>query len=129
MAFDAQDFNAKKYEADWASLNGTLRKIETAEGVPDVFRALHRQQLDIGFVQDDLSAVSRWRLRHPKRPDTAFIVQFNPRRAQRAAGAGRTTPPPGVRSINGGCFLCRENIRWQQRGIELGYDLRSDSTS
>jgi hypothetical protein len=129
MTFDAQDFNSKKYEDDWASLNRTLRDIETTQGLPAALRALHRQQLDIGFVQDDLSAVSRWRLRHPERPDTAFIVQFNPRRAQRTAGAGRTTPPPGVRSINGSCFLCRENIRWQQRGIELGYDLRSDSTS
>jgi hypothetical protein len=31
--------------------------------------------------------------------------------------------------VNGGCFLCRDNIQWQQRGIELGYDLRTSSTS
>jgi hypothetical protein len=129
MTFDAQGFNAKKYEDDWTSLNSALREIESSEGLPAVLRALHHQKLDIGFIQDDLSAVTRWRLRHPDSPDMAFIVQFNPRRAQRTGGAGRAAPPAGARSINGGCFLCRDNIRWQQRGIELGYDLRTDSTS
>ncbi len=125
MTFDAQGFNKKKYEDDWTALNKALREIDCAEGLPSVFHALHRQQLDIGFIQDDLSAVNRWRLRHPENLDAAFIVQFNPRRAQRQGGKGRPTPPAAVQSVNGGCFLCRENIRWQQRGIELGYDLPS----
>ncbi len=129
MPLNVQEFNSTKYEETWAALNRALNDIESSEGLPAVLRALHKQQLDIGFVQDDLSAVIQWRLRHPQDAAAAFIVQFNPRRAQRQGGAGRQSPPPGIRSVNGGCFLCRENIRWQQRGIEIGYALRTTETS
>lgn len=85
-------------------------------------RALKNHQLLAGFIKDDLKAVARLRLvdgegsRH-------FLVQYNPRRAQRQHGTGRTVPPPGVSSINSGCFLCPENIWWQQYGIEIGCDV------
>jgi hypothetical protein len=78
MAFNPQDFNKKKCKEDWADLNRALQEVEATEGLPSVLRALHKQQLDIGFIQDDLLAVIRWRLRHPERAEAAFIVQFNP---------------------------------------------------
>lgn len=128
MDLDVGAFNKTRYDTTWQELKQLLDAIEKTEGLPGVLRALHRQQLDQGFIQDDLSAVIRWRLRHPQNPDAAFIVQFNPRRANRHAGAGRSVPPPGTTAINDNCFLDRENIRWQQRGIEIGYDLSVGAT-
>ena len=38
------------------------------------------------------------------------------------------TPPSGTGITHDGCFLCRENIEWQQRGVELGYEIDLVST-
>ena len=44
-------------------------------------RALYDQQVDIGFIQDDLSQVSYFRYRAASNDERYFIVQFNTRRA------------------------------------------------
>ncbi|MBF0144130.1 MAG: DUF4922 domain-containing protein [Magnetococcales bacterium] len=118
------DFNALRFKAIWEALGDKLDEIRTREGLAGVIDALRAQQFDRGFIQDDLKEVIKYRIIHPNHESRYFIVQYNPRRAMRHAGAGRKVPPPGSRSINGGCFLCRDNIRWQQRGIETGYEIR-----
>ncbi|MDH3714183.1 MAG: DUF4922 domain-containing protein [Gammaproteobacteria bacterium] len=115
----------KEYETLWASLNQRLGAIETQHGLGAALQALHNQQCAAGFVRDDLGALNRFRFDHPHDEGRFFSVQYNPRRAQRYAGAGRSEPPQGWESVNGGCFLCRDNIAWQQCGIELGYDIRT----
>jgi len=117
------DINRRRYDEFWAELNDKLRKLESRSGLATALEALEDQQRDLGFIQDDLDAVKRYRFHDPEDESRFFCVQYNPRRAQRFAGAGRATAPPGTTTINDGCFLCRDNIRWQQRGIELGYDI------
>jgi hypothetical protein len=118
-----QDINRRRYDEFWTELNDELRKLESRSGLAAALEALEDQQRDIGFIQDDLNAVKRYRFHDPEDDSRFFGVQYNPRRAQRFTGAGRTTARPGTTTINNGCFLCRDNIRWQQRGIELGYDI------
>ena len=122
---DAAQFNHDKYEELWDASNLELRKIHETDGLPEALRALKIQQFDQGFIQDDLKSVLVYQF-----PDLSdqlgikkFSVQFNPKRAFRTGGAGRPIPPPGTTGVNGNCFLCKDNVRWQQRGIELGYDL------
>lgn len=53
-----------------------------------------------------------------------FLGQHNPRRADRGKGAGRKQSPPGTQTqetIDTSCFLCTDNVRWQQQGIQLYY--------
>ena len=56
------------------------------------------------------------------------IALVLPRRALRHAGAGRSVPPPNTEPVNGGCFLCEENIAWQQRGLEVGFGITLGGT-
>ncbi|MBF0436266.1 MAG: DUF4922 domain-containing protein [Magnetococcales bacterium] len=120
-------FNRSQFETFWQVLNAKLNEIETRDGLTGVIEALKQEQLDRGFIQDDLSDVIKYRMIKEKDPGHYFIVQYNPRRALRFAGAGRRIPPVGSIASNGGCFLCRDNVRWQQRGIEYGYDAFLDS--
>jgi hypothetical protein len=121
--FDVLGFNRGNYQAVWNDLNRNLRAVEEAHGLQTALVYLEKQQLDQGFIQDDLKEVERYRLIEPGNAHHAFTAQFNPRRALRREGAGRRTPPHGTTSVNFGCFLCKDNIRWQQRGVELGYDI------
>jgi hypothetical protein len=124
MMFDPRTYNSDKYDEFWNDLNTELNSIRaTSDGLPGVLKTLQQQQFDQGFVQDDLSSLIRCRLCDPVDHSRAFSVQYNPTRANRGKGAGRTSPPAGATVVNGGCFLDRENVRWQQRGIEMGYDL------
>lgn len=91
--------------------------------LPAMLHALKLHQLAVGFIKDDLKAVARLRIVDPADLNRNFLVQHNPRRANRQQGAGRTVPPAGVAAVNGGCFLCPDNIWWQQSGIEIGLDL------
>jgi diadenosine tetraphosphate (Ap4A) HIT family hydrolase len=53
-----------------------------------------------------------------------FVGQFNPRRADRSKGAGRNILPQGARTKStpdNSCFLCVDNIRWQQKGVQQYY--------
>lgn len=123
--FDPTAFNRANYKRLWLELNRELRMIEADGGLGTAFEILERQQINVGFIQDDLTQVERYRLIPPPGSSHAFTAQFNPRRSLRHAGAGRVSPPDSSTAVNGGCFLCRENVRWQQRGVEVGYDLRT----
>ncbi|MBF0423943.1 MAG: DUF4922 domain-containing protein [Magnetococcales bacterium] len=122
-------FNRDRFEGLWQALNERLNQIRSRDGLTGVIEALKFEQLERGFIQDDLSGVIKYRMIKEKDPEHYFIVQYNPRRAQRFSGAGRVMPPPGSVAKNGGCFLCRDNVRWQQRGIECGYDVYLESVS
>ncbi len=111
------------YEDIWGQLNSRLREVEAGGGLDGALLELEQHQKDSGFIKLGLSSVERTNFFHPKDPSRFFRVQVNPERALRFGGAGIKTPPPGDEIKNGGCFLCRDNIRWQQQGTEMGYEL------
>ncbi len=113
------------YDLTWSELNARLRETEAGiGGLTAVLAELEHHQRETGFIKDDLSSVERRVFVHPDDPDRFFRVQYNPKRALRFSGAGLGTPPVGVGHVNGGCFLCRENIRWQQRDVQVGFEIR-----
>ena len=125
----ASELNNEKYSEIWTDLNRELGRIERNEGGLDAaLEALKHQQRDRGFIKDDLHSVRRYRFADPNDPTRFFVVQYNPVRALRFGGAGRSTPPAGTRVKYDGCFLCRDNIEWQQSGAEMGYEIDVDST-
>lgn len=94
--------------------------------LPEALRLLQEQQMDIGFIQDDLSQVKYFQCYGPDE-DSFFIGQFNARRAERSRGSGRIMPPFGVETKSTPstrCFLCTDNVRWQSRGIQLYYQFK-----
>jgi hypothetical protein len=125
MSFNHAHFNAQQYEAFRRALKQELDIVRERQGLPAALRSLMHQQLDQGFL-NDMTALQRYRITHPTDHSKDFFVQYNPRRAERNEGAGRHVAPKGVRSVNGGCYLCIENIRWQQCGLEVGYDLEAN---
>lgn len=113
-----------QYRQSWEDLNRDLRRIETEHGnLGRALDALYEHQLASGFVRDDLSQIVRYSIAHPDDSNNVFRVQFNPRRAQRFGGRGKKLPPPGQAARYDGCSLCPSNIRWQQGGSEMGYDI------
>ena len=117
-----RDFNRKRYLDFWKDIN---RELGRKKSNREALLALAEQQFDSGFIQDDLTSVIHFRLHHPDDKCRIFTIQYNPKRAERYNGLGRKMPPPGSRSIHNGCFLCKENVRWQQGGVEVGYDIRT----
>ncbi len=120
--------NDRIYALQQAILQGELDLLAAEQGLAAALRALYDQQVDIGFIQDDLSQVSYFRYRAPgDNGQHFFIVQFNPRRAERFKGAGRTALPRGA-AVQGvadtSCYLCTDNIRWQHRGVQSYYQYR-----
>ena len=114
-------------QASWvnrqAALQQRLEKEHGSLGLGEALASLHRQQLETGFIKDELRDVQYFRFPGSSYTADHFRVQFNPARARRFKGVGPAKPPPGSEPINQGCFLCAENIRWQSRGLELGYRL------
>lgn len=125
---DASSYNRNSYLQRRHDLNVVLEQIRHHEGLGAALEALVAQQLDSGFIEDDLNTVRRYRICHPGDRSRSFSLQYNPRRAMRHAGSGRALPPAGATPVNGGCFLCDENIAWQQRGLEMGFDIAIDDT-
>jgi len=121
-------FDAQQYSDDWSDLNRELNLV-AANGLGPALDALRDQQLRQGFIRDDLAGLQRYIFRHPRDRDRYFAVQFNPARARRFAGSGVTAPPPGAIRVHDGCFLCQENIQWQQDGVEIGFDIQVDARS
>lgn len=112
------------YEQTWTELNERLREVEANRGGLEAALAeLETHQRETGFIKDDLTSVERHVLRHPRDPAREFRAQYNPKRAKRFDGSGVRTPPANVKSLNGGCFLCRENIRWQQQHAQVGFEI------
>ncbi len=116
---DLSPWNFERYQRDQEWLQAALDGMDGT--LADRISVLHAQQLAVGFIKDPLSDVKRCRLVHPTDRRLSFTTQYNPRRSQRSAGAGRREPPHGFKSVNNGCFLCQENIFWQQCGLEMGY--------
>ncbi len=104
-------------------LTRELDRLCTRDGLGAALDGLRRQQVEAGFIQDDLSEAQRFEFPHPDGDGRYFSAQFNPARARRLGGRGLSKPPPGMCSINDGCFLCAANIEWQQQGVESGYAL------
>lgn len=111
------------YNAAWAELNAFLKRIEAVEGLGGAIAALEANQYRTGFIKDSLFGVERHIFHHPNDPSRFLRVQFNARRMDRFNGAGLTAPPAGSEVAHGGCFLCRENVSWQQQGMELGFEM------
>lgn len=112
---------APEFEKAWSDLNLRLRELERGGGLSSALRALEEHHLDNGFIRDRLQDVERHTISHPRDPGLFFRVQYNPGRARRFAGSGRNGGES--LSLNNGCFLCRENIRRQQDGAQLGYQI------
>lgn len=124
----APDVDREQYAERWTDLNRRLRHIERHDGgLGAALEALKTHQLEQGFIKDDLHLMRRYRYAHPRDPSRFFLVQFNPVRALRFQGSGRKTPPVGVAVPYDGCFLCPENVLWQQAGAEMGYEIDVDS--
>ncbi len=120
----------RDYDNTWADLNSRLREIEIGGGGLDAaLSELEAHQKQSGFIKLGLGAVERHNFGHPKDSSRFFRIQYNPERALRFNGSGTSMPPPGIAIRNEGCFLCRDNIRWQQRGTEMGYEIRMGETS
>lgn len=116
----------QEYDSVWTKLNQRLHEVEMSGGGLDgVFRELEKNQLVTGFIKDRLEDIERFTYAHTEDESRCLRVQFNPKRALRHRGSGVKTPPPGMARINDGCFLCRENIAWQQQGAEQGYELEA----
>lgn len=116
--------NSQEYESIWSDLNRKLDAVaRSGSGLDAALRALHEQQLALGFIRDDQAKSRRYLLFDPEFSGEHFSAQFNPARAQRFAGAGRKEPPAGTFNLNGGCFLCPDNVLWQQEGREFGYEM------
>ncbi len=111
------------YEDSWQALDLYLTLIEERAGLPAALHALHEHQVQSGFIRDELKELRRFILRHPDRPERFFSAQYNPARAHRFQGAGRSPSAEPEQSVNSGCFLCADNIWWQQQGAESGYRL------
>jgi hypothetical protein len=116
--------NDRIYEMQQAILQSEIDGLAERAGLAAAMRALYDQQVDIGFIQDDLSQVGYFRYRAASDDARFFIVQFNPCRAERFKGAGRKAPPPGSQVVgvaDPSCFLCTDNIRWQHRSVQSYY--------
>ena len=113
----------KTYNAAWEKLNATLRHAEAADGLSAAIASLEENQLQTGFIKDHLTGVERFIYHHPDDSSLFFSLQFNAKRMARFRGGPVTVPPDGAEVAHGGCFLCRENVRWQQQGAEMGYEL------
>jgi len=112
------------YQESWQALDLYLQLIEDRAGLGAALFALHEHQVQSGFIRDELKELRRFHLPHPETPERFFSVQYNPARSRRFDGAGRPLPDLSDWSVNGGCFLCADNIWWQQQGAESGYHLR-----
>lgn len=115
------------YEDSSLALGRHLRLIEQRAGLGSALQALHEHQIQSGFIRDQLQELRRFHLSAPDGSGRFFTVQFNPARGRRHQGAGRPANEVNQWSINGGCFLCAENVWWQQQGSESGYELREPS--
>ncbi len=112
-----------EFENAWSDLNLRLRELELDSGLTAALHALEIHHRENGFIQDTLQQVERYTFYHPDDPKRFFRVQYNPRRRLRFAGSGRKHAHSPKR--NDGCFLCRENIQWQQQGAQLGYRIET----
>jgi len=114
----------KQYDKNWAELNNHLREIESGGGgLVAALSKLETHHQETGFIKKLTGTFERTKYYHPRDHSRFLRIQYNPERALRFRGAGVKTPPAGTELHNDGCFLCRDNIRWQQNGTEIGYEI------
>ena len=112
------------YETEWANLNDKLREIERSHGtLTAALSELETHQRESGFIKDDLRGIERVVFSHPKRKNHTLRAQINPRRAKRHDGSGAPNLPNYHEFRNDGCFLCAENIKWQQKQRQIGFEI------
>lgn len=115
------------YAREWRALNEKWRRMESESGdLRAVFADLHRQQIETGFIRGSAEGIERVTYCHPERDSRCLRIQYNPERATRFRGAGLQAPPHAHASVHDGCFLCRENIEWQQEERQLGYEVEAN---
>jgi hypothetical protein len=120
---DIASFNRQAYERHRTEIAALLSEVRGTSGLGPALELLTAQQLDVGFVEDDLRSVKRYRVYDPGDRSRSFLIHYNPRRLQRQYGTGRADSVSGPERVHAGCFLCGENIRWQQRGIQVGFEI------
>lgn len=113
-----------EFEKAWSDLNHRLQELEQDGGLITALAALEDHHQESGFIRNTVHDLERYVVPSPDDPARFFRIQYNPRRAQRFAGSGKK--PNGSALLNNGCFLCRDNIRVQQQGIQLGYQIDCD---
>ncbi len=112
------------YETEWANLNDKLREIERSQGsLSAALSELETHQRESGFIKDDLQGIERVVFSHPEKKNHTLRAQINPRRAKRHDGSGSPILPNRHEFINDGCFLCSENIKWQQQQRQIGFEI------
>jgi len=105
-----------------------LQAVLSPLGLPEALIQLHQHGLFKGFVQDSLKQLKRIRI-CDRKGKNFWLAHTNPARVNRAAGAGRPSPPVGIdlnALPNGTCFLERINQIWQQRFSQLAYTILLD---
>jgi len=120
-------FNRGKFDECWHDLGLYLKEIEEQQGLAKAIEALYDNQKELGFIQDDLSNLQRFKFPHPEDSNRYLCIQYNPNRLKRFGSASK--PPPGVIEMHNNCVLCRKNIGWQQNGKELGYEIHVNDTN
>lgn len=117
------------YDFVWQELNQRLQEIEKSSGLDGVFREMEAHHVRSGFIKDQFEEIARYTFYHPDDSSRFFRVQHNQKRALRLKGSGIKIPPDGIEIQNNGCFLCRDNVAWQQQGNEIGYEIQVDGDS
>ena len=112
------------YEIKWANLNKKLRQsAEGSNGLASALFELENHQRKAGFIKDDLKKIKRIVFQDPNNKLYSLRAQINPKRAKRHDGSGNVAVTSKHPSINEGCFLCRENIKWQQEERQIGFEI------
>ena len=112
------------YETKWANLNKKLRQsAEDNNGLASALFDLENHQRKTGFIKDDLKKIKRIVFRDPNNKSYSLRAQINPKRAKRHGGSGNLALAGEHPNINNGCFLCRENIKWQQEERQIGFEI------
>ncbi len=113
----------EEMEKDWRKkMNRLQSQLDKGLSLSKKLELLFIQQNQAGFVQGDIiKKAQRFWVPRLSGGERRFLIQYNSERADRSKGFGRKNVPIGSKSVNGGCFLCLENIFWQQKGLEIGY--------
>ena len=112
------------YETKWANLNKKLlQSAEDNNGLASALFDLENHQRETGFIKDDLKKIKRIVFQDPNNKSYSLRAQINPKRAKRHDGSGNLALAGEHPNINNGCFLCRENIKWQQEERQIGFEI------
>ena len=118
---------SEEYQQDWRNLNRILRGIQFDSGdLRASIGALQAHHLGSGFIRQNLEGVQRYTFCDPELGHRCLRIQYNPTRAARFRGAGDQRREADTPVVNDGCFLCRENIEWQQQGRQIGFELEAN---